>query len=111
MKTLRTILPAVLFGVLFSGCVSAGHIALQRHIEGGIDVMTFDDAKARWGEPASRKMEDGLLKAEWIEEDYYRVESPFRKGFFEAPIVSGRKITLIFDGETGILVDYSIEYW
>lgn len=100
----------LLFLSLFlSSCASAGHQALVRYLDDGVDVVTFDEVVKRWGQPNSIAKKDTSYSAIWSEEEYLNLNLHWHS--FMAPTVFGESKTLLFDSETNILLEYEVKYW
>lgn len=101
----------ILFSLLIASCAGYGHQALVKELDSWIGVKTYDEVLKGWERPADINDEDGYITVTWIKEDYYMVDSPFRRGRPFAPTAVGRKIVMKFDKDTKILKVYKIEYW
>lgn len=100
----------LLFLSLFlTSCASTGHQALVGYLDGGIDVVTFDEVIKRWGQPDSIISKENSYSAVWLEEEYLFLN--LQGHSFMAPTVFGESKTLLFDNETNILLKYEVKYW
>lgn len=98
--------------ILFAAaCASPGHKALVDYLDKGIGVTTYEQVVKRWGSPEKMTEKNDYFIAEWVDEDYYLIETPGKKGAFVAPTLTGRKVTLKFDKATKLLRKYDIVYY
>lgn len=119
---IKLVLPILLF---FTSCASKNTASnntktnntktelqnLYKELDASINIMTYDDALMRWGEPSSVTQGEEIFVVTWRKEKESKAVLPFRESLFVVPISRGSELRLTFDKSTKKMIKWDHKKW
>lgn len=108
---IKSILPIFLFFIM--ACASNNtKTKLQqfyRELDANIDIMTYDDALMRWGEPSSKVEGVEIFIVTWRKEKSSKVVLPEGNSVLIVPVTHGFEFRLTFDKNTNKMIKWDLK--
>jgi len=110
---IKFVLPISLFFIM--ACASNNtKTELQnfyKELDTKINIMTYDEALMRWGEPSSVVEGDEMFLVTWREEKSSKAVLPYRRSLFVVPVSHGSELRLSFDKNTKKMIKWVFKRW
>jgi hypothetical protein len=82
-----------------------------KELDASINIMTYDDALMRWGEPSSVTQGEEIFIVTWRKEKEIKAVRTFRESLFVVPISRGSELRLTFDKSTKKMIKWDHKKW